>query len=66
MFKFVKHHSFGALRYPEFRSYILARFFFIMVLTMQATLISWKVFEMTKDPFSIGLIGLVEFVLHNQ
>ncbi len=62
MFKFVKHHSFGALRYPEFRSYILARFFFIMVLTMQATLISWKVFEMTKDPFSIGLIGLVEFV----
>ena len=33
-----------------------------MVLTMQATLISWKVFEITKDPFSIGLIGLVEFV----
>ena len=62
MFKFVKHHSFAALRYPEFRSYILARFLFIMVLTMQATLISWKVFEITKDPFSIGLIGLVEFV----
>ncbi len=33
-----------------------------MVLTMQATLISWKVFEITHDPFSIGLIGLVEFV----
>jgi MFS family permease len=29
---------------------------------MQATLISWQVFEITKDPFSIGLIGLVEFV----
>ena len=29
---------------------------------MQATLISWKVFEITHDPFSIGLIGLVEFV----
>jgi MFS family permease len=28
---------------------------------MQATLISWKVFEITKDPFSIGLIGLFEF-----
>jgi MFS family permease len=29
---------------------------------MQATLISWKVYEITKDPFSIGLIGLIEFV----
>lgn len=29
---------------------------------MQATLISWKVFAITKDPFSIGLIGLVEFI----
>lgn len=29
---------------------------------MQATLISWKVFEITKDPFSIGLIGIFEFV----
>lgn len=29
---------------------------------MQATLISWEVFAITKDPFSIGLIGLVEFV----
>lgn len=62
MLKFFKHRSFAALRYPEFRSYIVARFFFIMVLTMQATLISWKVFDMTKDPFSIGLIGLVEFI----
>lgn len=62
MLKVFKHWSFAALRYPEFRAYIIARFFFIMVLTMQATLISWQVFEITKDPFSIGLIGLVEFV----
>lgn len=51
-----------ALRYREFRLYIIARFFFILVLNMQATLISWKVYEMTKDPFSIGLIGLTEFI----
>lgn len=62
MFKFLKHHSFAALRYPEFRIYTIARFLFIMVLTMQATLISWTVFNITKDPFSIGLIGLVEFI----
>lgn len=29
---------------------------------MQATLIGWEVFAITRDPFSIGLIGLVEFV----
>ena len=62
MFGFLRHNSFAALLHAEFRTYIIARFFFIMVLTMQATLISWKVFEITHDPFSIGLIGLVEFV----
>ena len=62
MFRFFRHKSFAALRYTEFRMYIIARFFFIMVLTMQATLISWEVFAITKDPFSIGLIGLVEFI----
>lgn len=51
-----------ALQFREFRLYILSRFFFILVLNMQATMISWKVYELTKDPFSIGLIGLTEFI----
>jgi MFS family permease len=62
MAKYLMNPSFSSLKYPEFRIYLIARFIFIMVLTMQATLISWKIFEITKDPFSIGLIGLVEFV----
>ena len=62
MSKYLRNLSFSSLKHPEFRMYIIARFIFIMVLTMQATLISWTVFEITKDPFSIGLIGLVEFV----
>lgn len=62
MNKLLSHKSMAAFLHPEFGYYIIARFFFIMVLTMQATLISWEVFSITKDPFSIGLIGLVEFV----
>jgi MFS family permease len=58
----LRHSSMAAFLHSEFRYYIIARFFFIMVLTMQATLISWEVFSITKDPFSIGLIGLVEFL----
>ena len=62
MNRFFKHSAFEVLHYPEFRSYIISRFFFIFVLNMQATLISWTIYDITKDPFSIGLIGLVEFV----
>ena len=50
------------LRFPEFRNYAVFRFLFILAINMLATLISWKVYEITKDPLSIGLIGLVEFV----
>ena len=57
-----RRNAFDVLKYPEFRSYIFSRFFFILVITMQSTLISWKVYDITKDPFSIGLIGLVEFI----
>jgi MFS family permease len=55
-------NAYHALRHREFRLYIISRFFFILVLNMQATMISWKVYEITKDPFSIGLIGLIEFL----
>ncbi|MFZ9660889.1 MAG: MFS transporter [Chitinophagaceae bacterium] len=55
-------NAFEILRYKELRSYIIIRFFFILVMNMQATLISWKVYEITKDPFDIGLIGLIEFI----
>jgi MFS family permease len=57
-----RHSALSALRYPEFRTYILSRFLFIFVLNMQATLVSWTVYDITKDPFSIGLMGLIEFV----
>ncbi len=56
-----KKDNFAALRFIEFRNYILSRFFFIMVLTMQATIISWKIYELTRDTFFIGMLGLVEF-----
>ena len=61
MSNILKRPTLSVFRFKEFRAYIIARFFFILALTMQATLISWKVFEITKDPFSIGLIGLFEF-----
>ena len=58
----IKGNTFEPLKIPDFSRYIISRFFFIITLTMQATIISWKVYEITRDPFSIGLIGLIEFV----
>ena len=59
--KLPTHNALAALQHPPFRTYILSRFFFILVLNMQATLLSWTVYDITHDPFSIGLIGLIEF-----
>lgn len=57
-----RKNAYNVLRFPEFRRYAVFRFLFIVSINMLATLISWKVYEITKDPLSIGLIGLVEFV----
>lgn len=46
----------------EFKYLILGRFFMIMAFRMAGTLVGWWVYLLTKDPFSIGLIGLSEVI----
>ncbi|MFN2440400.1 MAG: MFS transporter, partial [Chitinophagaceae bacterium] len=46
----------------EFRMFIIARFFYIMALRMVTTVVAYKLFQITRDSFSIGLVGLSEFV----
>jgi MFS family permease len=52
----------ASLRIPEFRSLLIGRFAFIMALRMMSTLVGWWVYELTGDPFAIGLVGLSEAV----
>ena len=47
---------------PEYRLYIIARFFYIMGLRMVTTVVAYKLFQLTHDSFSIGLVGLSEFI----
>lgn len=47
---------------PEYRLYIFARFFYTMGLRMVATVVAYQLFQLTRDSFSIGLVGLSEFV----
>jgi MFS family permease len=50
------------LKIKEYRSYITARFFYIMALRMVTTVVGWRIYEITRNPFAIGLIGLSEFL----
>ncbi|WP_417428193.1 MFS transporter [Halpernia sp.] len=50
------------LRNIEFRHLLSGRFFIIFAFRMLATLLGWWVYQLTKDPLSIGLIGLSEVV----
>ncbi len=54
--------SLSPLREKEFRFFIISRFFYIMALRMVGTVVAYQLFQLTKDSFSIGLVGLAEFV----
>lgn len=55
-----KPDPFAALRFREFRSYIGMRFFFTFAYQMQAIVIGYHIYQLTKDPLALGLIGLCE------
>jgi MFS family permease len=50
------------IRIPEYRNFIIARFFYIMALRMVTTIVGWRIYEITHNPLAIGVIGLSEFV----
>ena len=52
----------ASVRIPEYRNLILGRLFFIMGLRMMGTLVGWWIYNLTNDPFAIGLIGLSEVI----
>lgn len=57
-----KNDPLASMRLPEFRFLMAGRFTFIMALRMMATLVGWWMYELTGDPFAIGLVGLAEAV----
>jgi MFS family permease len=58
----IKTDPYIAMRFPEFRSYIAMRFLFTFAYQVQAVVIGWHIYQLTKDPLSLGLIGLAEAI----
>ena len=54
--------SYAALHIRDFRLYLLARLFITLAIMLQAVVVGWQVYEITKDPLSLGLIGLAEAI----
>lgn len=54
--------SLAPLKHKEFRNYISFRFIYIMALRMVATVVGYKLFQLTQSSFAIGMVGLAEFI----
>ena len=60
--KLKKKDPYAALRYKEFNIFLLLRFAMVFAWSMQFIVIEWQVYSITKDPLSLGLIGLMEVI----
>jgi MFS family permease len=56
------HNSYAALHVRDFRFFVLSRLFVTLATMIQAVVVGWQVYEITKDPLSLGLIGLAEAI----
>jgi len=53
---------YAAMKIRDFRVFISARFCITLAIQIQAVVVGWQVYELTKDPLSLGLIGLAEAI----
>lgn len=58
----IKKDPYAALRISEFNIFLLVRFALVFAWSMQFIVIEWQVYSITKDPLSLGLIGLMEII----
>lgn len=57
-----KKDPYAALRFKEFNTFLIVRFALVFAWSMQFIVIEWQVYSLTKDPLSLGLIGLMEVI----
>jgi MFS family permease len=50
-----------AFTHPDFALYQLGRFFIVLGLEMQSVAVGWQIYEITKRPLDLGLVGLAQF-----
>jgi MFS family permease len=56
------HDPYAVLRNPQYRLFIAARLCLTLALQIQAVVVGWQIYAITKDALSLGLIGLAEAI----
>src|SRR5215208_6246362 len=57
-----RHDPYAALRILNFRWFISSLLAMTVATQIQAVVVAWQIYELTRDPLSLGLIGLAEAV----
>lgn len=57
-----RRDPYAALRYRDFRLFVAGKFLLTVALQIQAIVASWIIYQQTRDPFALGLIGLTEAI----
>jgi len=55
-----RHDPYVSLRNPNFLWYVASLVALTLGTQIQATVVAWQVYALTKDPLSLGLVGLAE------
>ena len=58
----VVHDAYAAIRTGNFRRYWIGNVLSILGRQMQTVTVVWEVYARTKDPFDVGLVGLVQVI----
>lgn len=54
------HDAYASLRIPPFRWFVLSLVAMTLATQVQALVVAWQIYGITRDPLSLGLIGLAE------
>lgn len=53
---------FAAFRHSAFLRFWLARFFTTFAAQIVSVAVGWQVYDLTRDPFDLGLVGVIQFM----
>jgi len=54
------HDPYAALRIPDFRRFVASVLVLTIATQIQAVVVGWQIYAVTRDPLSLGLVGLAE------
>lgn len=54
--------TYAAFRFPNYTRFIVSLLAMTMGAQVQAIVVSWQIYQVTKDPLALGLVGLAEVI----